>query len=375
MSEYQFYEFRTVDKPLSKKAKNEIANWSSRTNPSNTGAVFTYSYGNFPKDEIKVVEKYFDAMFYISNWGTKQLVFKLPNNLIDIRKIRQYCTENGLKLIEKQEFTLLNICIEDEEGGGEWIEGEGWLTSLLSLRNDILAGDFRSLYLIWLKTTIEDVLQEWGDVDLESKEPEVPNNLNSLNGALSDFIDIFEIDKNTIVVASEKTKTDSLSGIEKYSDQIQKLTDDEKNNFLFRLLENEPLLNLKLENKLKTYIEKLDNGSKTQRTIGEITNSLKKLKEAEKYAKAKKKEEKRLAKFKKLENEELDLWKNVIILIDEKKTKSYDEAIKILQDIKELYIYKKQVEKFYKRMEVIKQKYSRLSSLQMKIEYNKLTKS
>ena len=130
MSEYQFYEFKAIDKPLSEKDKNEIGNWSSRTNPSNTGATFIYSYGSFPKDEIKVVEKYFDAMFYIANWGTTQLVFKLPNNLIDIRQIKQYCIMEGFDVIEKPDSTLLDICISDDEGGGKWIEGEGWLSTL-----------------------------------------------------------------------------------------------------------------------------------------------------------------------------------------------------------------------------------------------------
>ncbi|GEM_PF-4001322 len=36
MSEYQFYEFKAIDKPLSESDKREIGSWSSRTNPTNT---------------------------------------------------------------------------------------------------------------------------------------------------------------------------------------------------------------------------------------------------------------------------------------------------------------------------------------------------
>lgn len=252
MSEYQFYEFKTIDRPLSEKDKSEIENWSSRTNPSNTGAIFTYSYSDFQKDEMKVIEKYFDAMFYISNWGTKQLVFKLPNNLIEIIQLKQYCIIEELKLIEKPDYTLLNICIEDEEGGGEWIDGNGWLASLIPLRNDILLGDYRSLYLIWLKVSTDNALNELENEGLESIEPNVPYNLKSLNGALLDFVDIFEIDKRAIAIASKKSKTSSLDKVEKYSDQISKLPSQEKDKFLLRLLQGEPLLNIELKNRLKS---------------------------------------------------------------------------------------------------------------------------
>jgi hypothetical protein len=68
MSGYQFYEFKSIDKPLTTKEKEIISGWSSRTSATNTGAIFTYHYSDFPMDELKVVEEYFDAMFYIANW-------------------------------------------------------------------------------------------------------------------------------------------------------------------------------------------------------------------------------------------------------------------------------------------------------------------
>jgi hypothetical protein len=194
MSEYQFYEFKSIDKPFSPEEKKVISGWSSRASATNTGAVFTYSYSDFPKDELKVVEKYFDAMFYIANWGTRRLIFKIPNELANSRKIKQYCAE-GLEVYEHKDFIIIDICIEDEEGGGGWIEGEGMLSSLISLRDDIISCDYRCLYLAWLKVSTDDVINDYGNVDAESEEPEVPSGLNELNGALAEFIDVFEINK------------------------------------------------------------------------------------------------------------------------------------------------------------------------------------
>ena len=374
MSEYQFYEFKAIDKPLSEKDKNEIGNWSSRTNPSNTGATFIYSYGSFPKDEIKVVEKYFDAMFYIANWGTTQLVFKLPNNLIDIRQIKRYCIMEGFDVIEKPDFTLLDICISDDEGGGKWIEGEGWLSTLALLRNDILSGDYRCLYLIWLKVSTEDVLHEWGNIDSESSEPEVPGNLKSLNGALMDFVDIFEIDKDAIAVASEKSRTDSSEKSEEYADYINRLPNDEKDELLLRLLKNEPLLNISLKNRLKDFVSEVkERGIEKRRTVGELAQAIREVKELKKIEKKRKREEKRLTKLKKTEQQETELWATVELLIKEKKTKSYEEAISLLQDLKELSIHKNRFEDFRQKIDTIQQKYSRLSGLQWRISEGKLT--
>ena len=374
MSEYQFYEFKAIDKPLSEKDRNEIGNWSSRTNPSNTGVTFTYSYGSFPKDEIKVVEKYFDAMFYIANWGTTRLVFKLPNNLIDIRRIKQYCIMDGFDVIEKPDFTLVDICISDEEGGGEWIEGEGWMSTMASLRGDILSGDYRCLYLIWLKVSTEDVFCEWGNIDSKSSEPEVPGNLKSLNGALMDFVDIFEIDKDAITVASEKSRTGSTEKSEEYANYINRLPNDEKDELLLRLLKNEPLLNISLKNRLKDFVSEVKERSiEKRRTVGELVQAIRKVKEQKKTEKKRKREEKRLTKLKKTEQQETDLWATVELLIKEKKTKSYDEAISLLQDLKELSIHKNRFEDFRHKTDTIQQKYSRLSGLQWRISEGKLT--
>ena len=373
MSEYQFYEFKAIDKPLSQKDKNEIGSWSSRANPSNTGVVFTYSYGDFPKNGIKVVEKYFDAMFYISNWGTTQLVFKLPNNLIDTEQLRHYCIRDGINLIEKSDFTILDICISDEEGGGSWIEGEGWLASLVTLRNDILSGDYRCLYLIWLKVGTEDALNEWGNVDLESIEPKVPCNLKSLNAALLDFVEVFEIDKDTIDVASLKSTSGPSDNIDGYFNYIDRLSDKEKDGFLERLLKNEPLLNIKLKNRLKDFVNEVkETDVEKRRTVGQILDSIAEIKEKKKIEADNKREEKRLAKLKKIEQQEVVLWDTIEILIKEKKTKSYEEAIKLLQDLKELSIHKKQFIDFCNKIETIKQKYSRLSGLQWRINDGKL---
>jgi len=76
MSEYQYYEFQCVDKPLNAKEKEEISKISSRAKITSTQAIFNYSYGDFSENTEQFLAQYFDVMYYIANWGTQQLMFR-----------------------------------------------------------------------------------------------------------------------------------------------------------------------------------------------------------------------------------------------------------------------------------------------------------
>lgn len=47
MSEYQYYEFQALDRPLTASEQAYISSLSSRVQLSATNAIFTYSYGDF----------------------------------------------------------------------------------------------------------------------------------------------------------------------------------------------------------------------------------------------------------------------------------------------------------------------------------------
>ena len=374
MSEYQFYEFRAIDKPLSKEDKAEIGNWSSRTNPSNTGAIFTYSYGSFPKDVITVMEKYFDAMFYIANWGTIRLIFKFPKALLNTDRIRQYCSENGLEIIEKSDYILLDIGYSEEDGGGNWIEGEELLSSLISLRNDIINGDYRCLYLIWLKDCFSAIKGEWGNVDTGDYEPQVPDPLNDLNGALQDFVEIFEINKDWVTSAAENSNLQNPERPRDLALYLDNLSENEKQDYLKRLLNDEPFLNIKLKTRLKEFLDTNETSMKDapRRTIGEIMQRIKEIKRERKNKAKIEREEKQLKKLRTIEGQEFESWTKVQQLISEKTPKAYDEAILLLKDLKELSIYKNRFNDFCEKIQLIKMKYSRLSGLTSRINDAKL---
>jgi CTP:molybdopterin cytidylyltransferase MocA len=84
MSEYQYYEFTAVDKPLNEKEMQSLRNISSRAQITPTSFVNEYHWGDFKGNPLKLVEKYFDAFLYVANWGTRWLMLKVPRHLIDV---------------------------------------------------------------------------------------------------------------------------------------------------------------------------------------------------------------------------------------------------------------------------------------------------
>ncbi len=78
MSEYQYYEFHAVDRPLTAKEMAELRSYSTRARITPTTFINDYSWGTFKGDEDAWMERYFDAFLYIADWGTRVLKLALP---------------------------------------------------------------------------------------------------------------------------------------------------------------------------------------------------------------------------------------------------------------------------------------------------------
>ncbi|MCY2993155.1 MAG: hypothetical protein NTY19_35520 [Planctomycetota bacterium] len=148
MSEYQYYEFRTVDRSLTAGEIAELEKLSSRAEVTATSFTNTYSYGDFRGDPDRLMERYFDVFVYVANWGTRHFMVRLPVRGVDLPTVEAYAG-GGLSFWIKGEFVILSFLYEDE-GGGEWEAGEEYMPGLISLREELLNGDVRSLYLGWL---------------------------------------------------------------------------------------------------------------------------------------------------------------------------------------------------------------------------------
>lgn len=84
---------------------------------------------------------------------------------------------------------------EDEERDFEW-GGEGLLASILPVRAELLAGDMRALYLVWLSSV------QVGEVADDAVEPPVPASLDALTGSQTALVEFLRIDRDLVEVAA-----------------------------------------------------------------------------------------------------------------------------------------------------------------------------
>jgi hypothetical protein len=192
MSEYQYYEFQTIDRLLTGQEQQEVSALSSHIDVTSSRAVVTYNWGDFKHDPRTVVASYFDAFLYTANWGTRRLIFRFPKALLEPAKIEPYCVDDNVSLTAAGRSWLLEIEWHEEDGGSE---PDGELSGLIQLRNDILEGDYRVLYLAWLMAA---TVQGWLDMDEGEPEPPVPAGLQHLTPALRYFVAVFGIDPHLV---------------------------------------------------------------------------------------------------------------------------------------------------------------------------------
>jgi hypothetical protein len=69
VSEYQYYDFRAIDRPLTKKEMAAFRSISSRAAITATSFTNDYEWGDLKADPSKLLEKYFDAFVYCRELG------------------------------------------------------------------------------------------------------------------------------------------------------------------------------------------------------------------------------------------------------------------------------------------------------------------
>src|SRR5205807_1057359 len=90
-----------------------------------------------------MVKRYFDAFLYLANWGTRQVMFRLPRGVLDPETARQYCGTDTASLIETDSHLILNLCVDQVAAASsppmEEPRGlEEWVASLAAEQKDAL---------------------------------------------------------------------------------------------------------------------------------------------------------------------------------------------------------------------------------------------
>ena len=207
MSEYRYYEWQTIDRPLTATERAAVDKLSSHIEVSATHARVEYHWGDFKHDPEQVLARYFDAFLYFANWGNPRLSFRLPKHLIDAGRLQPYLWTECAELKAVGDYFILNFTTPEQDEP-DWEAGRGGqLGTLAALLNNSLQGDLRVLYLAWLLGATGYAGYagyDGGDEDFEAElELPVPPGLGQLSAALEEFIGFMGLDPFLVQAAAQ----------------------------------------------------------------------------------------------------------------------------------------------------------------------------
>lgn len=203
MSEYQYFEFVAVDRPLTEGQQSQVRELSTRARITATRFVNEYHWGSFKGDPARMVERYYDAHLYVTNWGTHRFLFKLPRRTLDQEIVDRYCAGDYLTAWTAGEHLLIDMTSDDYDG--DWEESaEDSLSVLIGVRAELAGGDLRPLYLAWLAgygtwERNEDAFDRDHDEELE---PPVPAGLRTLTAPQRALAEFLRVDPDVLEIAA-----------------------------------------------------------------------------------------------------------------------------------------------------------------------------
>ncbi len=345
MSEYQYYEFQAIDRPLDEADQAALRKLSSRAEITSRSFTNEYHWGDFRGNPRKLMERWFDLHLYVANWGTRTLMMRLPKETLDESQLDEFISEvDEVEVFGSGENLIVAITFDSENSGYNYgyADGDGWLDLLAPLRDDLLAGDLRLFYILWLTAVERDFLPDG------RKEP-LPG-LGRLSAPLRELGDFFGVDRGLVQAAAEHPAvSDGGAGRADVSREvIESIPDDEKSALLLRLVNGDAHVAAELRRRIRTALDaSLRRSGLKRRTVSEIRDGRLAARESREAEAVRRKEEERRRKAEeaaRAQRVRLDsikrrgarVWDEVERELEYKNASSYDRALQLLLDLRAL---------------------------------------
>jgi hypothetical protein len=365
MSEYQYYEFQAIDRPLSEADRQALRDISSRARITATSFTNSYEWGDFKGDPARLMERWFDLHLYLANWGSRRLMMRLPKRLIDRSDIDTFLREVDCATVRVSGDNLILDIDRNELEFDDWDDGSGQLAALAPLRAEVMAGDLRMFYLLWLTAVEEDVFVE--------DEPEPMPGIGPLSATLEAFAAFFGIDPDLVQAAAEHPAGATASPVsaETVRGIISAISAADKTALLSRVFDGDPHVAAELRSKVMKCMAADHAGPPAKlRTVGELRARAEAIGKARAEAAAKK-----LAAEQKRRAEEAEkarqvrllaiarrgegVWRDVEAEIERRNAPGYDTAASLLADLQAVAKEGGTAGDFTRRLRAIRERHAR----------------
>ncbi|MYA86879.1 MAG: hypothetical protein F4X97_00240 [Boseongicola sp. SB0662_bin_57] len=341
MSYYQYHEFQTTDRRLSEADKQRLRNVSSRAEITSTSFAVQYDYGDFKGNQKEFLARWFDLHLYVAAGGTRRLMIRLPARFARRATVERIinCCEFA-EFIDNGEDCLLDIFLYDEGASYDgWTDGPGWLDALAPLRSDLLSGDLRLAYLLWLATADREMLED------DAREP--LSGIGPLTEGLEAFGEFLGIDPDLVRAAADATAGPDCGEIpsETALAAIKKMPDDKKTELLHRFFEGDPLAHTDIRADVRpSDVNGITANGVRFRTLSELRTRAAAIREerlaARERAKADEQRRRRL-ELEEARRKRLDrlrrhgdgVWNEIETELSGRSGKSYDQALELVLDM------------------------------------------
>ena len=370
MSEYQYYEFQAIDRPLSDADRQALRELSTRARITATSFTNEYHWGDLKADPVRLMERWFDLHLYLANWGTRRLMIRLPQRLVArswLARFLRGADGDMVRVRESGENLIVDIHNDDDEPHYSYEEDNtDCLAAIAPLRADVLAGDWRMFYLLWL-TAVESGRLNDGDT-----EP-LPG-IGPLTGALKAFADFFGIDADLVQAAAESPLHAGGGDLSEAEVRVlvAAIPDPEKTALLCRLVAGDPHIAAELGRKVRDAAATAGDADASHRTVADLRARAAEIRkqveaaeaariEAERQRRARAAEQERRARLVAVRRQGAAVWREIETEVEKRHAAGYDRALALLIDLRALAQEDAALEAFSDRVRSLRDRHSRKS--------------
>lgn len=349
MSEYQYVVFQAVDGPLNDKQLEFARRQSTRAEVSRWSLSVEYHYSSFRGDVDGLLRRGYDVYLQHTNYGSREIKLRLPAGMPFAKVVwAKYVDGEQLRWNKdaKGRGGILSLHPFHETGDlGEVWETQQYLDAAIQVRERLMSGDLRALYLLWLCAADDD----YNDPE-DMIEPPVPHGIAESATYGGDLLPFFGLDPLLLVAAgmdveSAPTTDDSQDNPARW---INALDEQPAKDLLLQFLTGD-MARVKANVLAEFRDSQKPNGwptSDKQRRLDEllrVTTALRTKEDAKQARKAQAKAKREAAKA---ERERADRMKEMLKnpeqwlrraerLVDARGTRNYKAAADILHDLRE----------------------------------------
>jgi hypothetical protein len=241
----------------------------------------------------------------------------------------------------------------------DWDDDSGQLAALAPLRTDLLSGDLRLFYLLWLVAVQDELVPD------DEIEP-LPG-IGPLTGALEGLAGFFGIDPDIVEAAAELAADGASMSKDDLRNALAVIPEREKTELLLRVVDGDTRVGAEL----RRGVRKKNPVPATRRTVSVLRMRAKEIAEARARAEAERleaerrrqaadAEKARRARLKILKQRGTDsVWRQIEQEIERRNPTGYDNAMSLLSDVQALALEEGTRDDFDRRLGSIRARHEK----------------